>query len=157
MSCCWISPGHNPASTQRRVGVLRISGCASLSEVEAQVPIRPMAVRGGGCGVALRQPADNLVPTGKGGLGVRGGSLGEWLGNHGVRPNQPKRGGPAMLLNLVAPIVSLRQRRQNTIRALARSRAVTIQKSNVSHTFTPPWSIFISMPGYDEANRAAIP
>jgi len=43
--------------------------------------------------------------------------------------------------------------RQNTILVLARSRAVTIPKPNVSHTFIRQWESLVSMPGYDKASR----
>ena len=69
--------------------------------------------------------------------GVRDGSLGEGLGD--VSSGSINRNAARQLWTLVFLIASWRQRWQNIILVLARSRAITIPKSNVSHTLICLW------------------
>jgi hypothetical protein len=62
MWCCWISPGHNPASTQRRGRRAPNIGLRESLAPEAQVSIRLMAttwpsIRRRRCRVVLKSIA----------------------------------------------------------------------------------------------------
>ncbi len=65
MWCCWISPGHNLASTQRRGR--HASNIVLRDSLEPRHTFRSARwqLRGRAYGVELTQPPGNLVPTGR--------------------------------------------------------------------------------------------